>query len=198
MQEKNRQYLETAINQLPVYEPDEAVWSNIAHELEVQEAIPQLPSYAPPVEVWETIHAQLESEAQEKTGRIRQLRPRWAAAASVAVLIIAGLWLWPKNQSGDQFTYEATTVEAVFVTQNDWDTDEEALQMVVQTYRNDPLARQNDQYDAMLSEWEELNSAKEEIKAMMDQYGHDSRLVRQLGSIERDRSAVVKEMAIQI
>lgn len=198
MQEQNRQYLEAAIKQLPIYEPDEAIWGNIAHELDVQKAIPQLPSYEPPSGVWSNINTQLESDVQKKTGVVRRLRPYLAVAASVAVLIIAGLSLWPKLSQGDEFTYESSVVEAVFVAQNDWDADDEALSRAVQTYRNDPLAKQNPQYEDMLEEWEELNSAKEEIKAMMEQYGQDSRLVRQLSTIERDRSAVVKEMAVQI
>jgi len=199
MQEHNHATLAKAIKELPAYAPPVSVWDRIEPELDLQEGIQNLPEHSPPAMVWEAIATELET--QDTVSKVKQLNPRrayWAAAASVAVLLVAALYLWPNFQKGENIVYESTVVEGTFVFQANWDEDDQMLHLAVEQYRNDPLAQQNEDYDQYLKEWEELNAAKAEIKTMMERYGKDSRLVRQLGSIERERTEVVKEMVVQI
>ena len=198
MQELNRKTLTDAIQQLPQYEAGEHVWGRISSELDLKDAIHTLPQYAPPAEVWAGIENGIMA-TPSKRRRLRPLRIYVSAAASVALLIIAGLFIYNTNQTGNEaITYHKTIIEGQFVYENDWDEDDADLVAVVYMFKKDPVAKQASSYEGLLNEWEELNTAKAEIKEMMKKYGQDEQLISELGKIERNRSAIVKEMAIQI
>lgn len=197
MQEQNRETLIKAIKELPVHEPGPAVWDRITGELDLQESIQQLPQYAPPSAIWENIEAELDSAPAKQAKRITLYR-KLSVAASVAILLVAGFWLLPKENASETVSYEIAMAEEVFKYENDWDGDESSLIVAVNAFKGDPVAQQDDNYNTLLAEWDELNEAKKEIKEMMDKYGHDSQFVRQLGAIERGRAAVAKQMAINI
>lgn len=199
MQERNYHTLAKAIKELPAHEPPVALWERIDSELELQEGIQRLPEYQPPAMIWEAIEKELDT--RHTVSKVKKLNPRrayWAAAASVAVLLVAAIYLWPDFQRSEDIAYDSAVIEGAFAFQENWDEDDQMLQLAVEQYRKDPLAQQNEDYKQHLQEWKELNEAKAEIKSMMARYGKDSRLIRQLGSIERERTAVVKEMVVQI
>ena len=197
MQEQNRETLTKSIKELPVYEPGLLIWERISGELNLQESIHQLPLYAPPTAVWENIEASLDTTPAKQAKQISLYR-KLSIAASIAVLLVAGFWLFSKDNTSEVISYEVATTKEVFEYENDWDGDESSLVIAVNTFKGDPVAQQDDSYNILLAEWDELNEAKKEITAMMDKYGHDSQFIRQLGAIERDRAAVAKQMAINI
>ena len=196
MQEQNRETLTKAIRELPVYEPGPLIWERITGELDLQESIQQLPQYAPPAAVWENIEANLTAPVKE--AKHISLYRKLSVAASIAILLAAGFWLYSKDNTSEAISYDVAMTEGTFKYENDWDGDESSLIVAVNAFKSDPVAQQDDNYNTLLAEWDELNEAKKEIKEMMDKYGHDSQFIRQLGSIERDRAAVAKQMAINI
>jgi hypothetical protein len=197
MQEKNHTTLANAIKRLPVHEVPPEVWDQIEQEMDMQQAIQQLPSHTPPAAIWDSIEAELQS-----TPTVRQLRPRrrgyWAAAAGIALLITASVFIWKNQSDGDRIVYEASIVQGTFAYEENWDEDDKILNLAVEEFRKDPLAKADSDYERLLTEWEELNEAKAEVKAMMAKYGEDGQLIKQMGSIERSRSEVVKAMAVHI
>lgn len=198
MQELNHKTLRDAIQALPLYEPGEQAWASISSELDLKDAIQALPEYAPPAEIWSNIENEIPATRVHRK-RLKPLRIYIAAAASIALLVIAGLFTFNTNQNRNEaITYHKSIIEGQWVHENDWDEDDPDLLAVVSMFAKDPVAKQASSYQDLLSEWEELNTAKAEIKEMMKKYGQDEQLISALGKIERNRSAIVKEMAIQI
>ena len=72
------------------------------------------------------------------------------------------------------------------------------MQQALTAFKKDPTARTLDEYPDLLSEWQELSDAREEITRIMERYGNDARLVRQLSEIERERSRLLRNMIAQI
>ncbi len=200
--EQNQETLRNAIHRLPAYEPDKSVWDAIHRRLTSEEtldhAIAQLPKYAPPAAVWERI-----TEDLEKPATVRWLRPAWigTAAAAAVVLFTVGIYFWN--------TEEPTPIETVQVVYTeteqpentlkaDWDDDDTEMQEVVEVFAQKASFVKQADDQSLLSEWEELESAKAEIKNMLAKYGNDAELVRTIAEIERQRSTIVKKMATEI
>jgi hypothetical protein len=201
---KDETRLRVALQQLPRYAPPLALWDEIAAELErgerkapLREALAQLPHYAPPEHVWPAIAAQLPSYPQ---GRRRALWAASAAAAAAAALLLAFFFLRPPATGDMQATYIYQVVEAsppaLFA--NDWDEDEGDLQAVAARFAAAPVAQVSPDFELWHEEWAELNQARADIVAMMQRYGRDGSLIRQLAAIERERSALARKMAAQI
>lgn len=204
--EQNQEVLKAAIRQLPAYRPPDAVWAGIdaalgrmEREQPLQEALAQLPVYAPPESLWESIQAELPDTINQRAPRLRPIT--WASAAAAAIALFAtAYFLWPSPDSplNVSYAYETTTDSSPTLFENDWDEDEPALQMAVEQFSRDPVARQDPDYQSILVEWKELNEAKAEVVEIMERYGKDGRLIRQLSEIERERSTLAKQMVSQI
>ena len=200
-QEYNRNTLKEALSRLPEHQPPDNLWARIESGLEVEEqeevlqnALEELPAYSPPPSVWENIEKGL--ERQEKTPRLRRLR--WVAAASVAVLVAWSIaYLSGGTQPRAVYSYGTEKANPGMLA-NNWDADEEAMNAVVEAFSRDPLAKRQQQYGRLLDEWQELEEARAEIKEIMELYGKDARLARQMGEIERERSKLAKAMAMTI
>jgi hypothetical protein len=194
--EHNRETLQAAIRRLPQYAPAAPVWQRIEHQLEndlvFQDAVQSLPTYAPPVAVWQRIAAGL-----EKPVRMRRLRPAWFGAAAAAVVLLAvGTYWWytqtPELVEKVQLVYTETETRAAAF-KADWDEDETDIAALTKVYaQRAALANLN---ESLLSELQELNQAKAAIKAMLTKYGNDPDLIRTIADLERQRSAIVKQMA---
>ena len=204
--EYNRNTLKEALGRLPQYQPPGNLWGQIEAELAREEkeqvlkdALHRLPSYAPPPTIWEAVEAGLEKEQERQAPRFRLRRLIWPAAAASIAALVAWFVFYPSEDAGLQavYTYEIEkTTPGLF--DNDWDTDEDALETVVEQFSRDPLAKRQDQYKDILEDWRELQEAKAEIREMMEMYGKDARLVRQMGEIERERSKLARAMATAI
>ena len=191
--EKNRDTLRNALRSLPSYEPPADLWDKIDAELSspANSEIPQLqelPTYAPPASVWNRLSKQLDGEP--KVGR-RRLSVVWVSgiAATLALLIIAGVSLIREPAPKITKHYSQETI-AQFAVDVDWTADDESFDRL-----QEQLAQVNDPtLNNLKVELEELNSAREEVEAIMHTYGNDPKLVHQLGEIERVRSDIYRQI----
>lgn len=204
--EYGRDTLKEAIRQLPAYAPPPSVWGGIEAELEareleqpLREAIAQLPAYQPPEKVWLSIQAGLQPSEARRPRRLRYLA-RASAAAAAAVLLIAAFFLWLDFDGRLAVSYAHTSAPApaTGLYEADWNADETAMGRLIAEFSQDPLAMQSPEHQSLLDEWRELNEARAEVLSFMERYGRDGRLIRQLGEIERERSALAREMAGRI
>ena len=203
MKELNRNTLQRAIRELPQYTPGEAVWASLEQALEaeqseaaLQEAIHKLPTYAPKDDLWGRIEQALAQPARKPLYVRRRVQLASAAVLAGAVLALV-VWLNMPNDPGvqEQITY-AQTAQAQSP-KADWDADDALIANVAQAYAQRASFLQTNGRD-LLSELEELNEAKAEIKAMMQRYGRDAQLIEHIIEIERERTQVVKQMAQEI
>jgi hypothetical protein len=201
MEEHNYQTLRNAIDRMPTHEPGTSVWDAIDRRLTSEEtldhAIAQLPNYAPPAAVWERI-----AEDLQKPAKVRRLRPAWIGAAAAAVVVFTvGAYLWntqtPEPVEKVQVVY-AETQKPTNAIKTDWDEDDAVMQEVVEAFAQKASYIKEADDQSLLSEWEELKNAKSEIKTMLAKYGNDADLIRTIAEIERQRSALVKQMATEI
>lgn len=205
LQEKNRAALQSAIRQLPVYEPAEGIWEGISRRLEeaeketgLQASLHQLPVYSPPESVWEGIAAELISApAGEKEGKVWPLYRRIPRSVAAAVALLLGALTWLLLPGSEE---ARVTIVRQEITLPDtelaagWDDDETAFETVQAQFAEHPLLRQNPKMQRLSRELEELDAAKAEIESVMDSYGRDADLIRRIGQIERERSDVLKRM----
>lgn len=198
MEEYNHQTLQAAIANLPVYAPDYLIWEALQSELDearqLKPAIDALPLYAPPPQVWEHI----ESDLDKKPRRLIFLKNWRYAVAAAALIGLAFIAVWRQQRLEKetvQFAY--TTIESNFTAvANDWDSEEAVFQEIAEAYRQKSDLYQNK--GRLLMELEELDEAKQEVKQMMNKYGVDAQLIKQIAEIERQRTAVLKKMAMEI
>lgn len=205
--ENQEQRLKEALQQLPQYQPAGSLWKNIAAELErkekekllLRDALKRLPDYTPPAKVWQGIETALLTEAAPRPSLRRFIA--WAGSAAAALALLFAIYhLRPSQDEGLQIAYSHQTESALSPTlyQADWDEDEAALQEVAARFVKAPVAQEHPQYELLREEWEELDDAKREVLEFMKRYGNDGALIRQLAAIERERSALARQMATQI
>ncbi len=198
--ERNHSTLKEALQKLPQYAPPPSVWEEVGQALDkerpLRQAIRQLPAYSPPPSVWETIEESLEKKQPQRTWLV-PIRA-WAAAASVA-LLLGAFFLWPDGDPAlkIEYAYEQTA-EHTGLLNNDWDEDEALIRTVSREFSQDPVTRRHPEYHSMLEEWEELGDARTEIKDMIELYGKDARLIRQLVKVEQERSDMIQKMAAEL
>ena len=203
--ERNKETLRQALRQLPVHEPPPQIWTGIAGALEAsgaeesrRAALASLPVYAPPPQIWQAIERELEKEAAPPPLRVRRRRA-WALAATVALLLTAGALAWQQRQrpAAPVVTVEQSqellpTPPAPAV---DWNADEAAFNEVLASFTAHPLLQSDPAFKSLQAELNELNAAKLEIETMMQRYGRDALLIKQIGAVERARSDVLKALA---
>ncbi len=205
--EENKATLQRALRQLPQYDPPATLWAGIAEVLEedegeerLQEALRHLPAYTPPTGVWQSIEKGLEEETAVITPALSRRRA-WRAAAAVALLCAATLIWWQENRQAPPVVTIEQSLEVLPddpATAADWNADEAAFHQVLNQVSTHPLLRETPELQTLQAELEELNGAKEEIEYMMQRYGRDAVLVRQIGEIERERSEVLKQLVTMI
>jgi hypothetical protein len=199
-QEKNRSTLKQAISQLPQYEPAKNVWDRIATNLgqssaEDRRPLDQLPAYTPPPTVWNGISRALEADKKEKSRpRLAYLKPRWQqAAAALALLIGAGIWLMREPAPRIQMAYAQEEVSQ-FGERIDWNEEEASFERI----EKELAAANRPELNLLKEELTELTEAKQDVVEMMQSYGQDPNLINQLGDIERERSEVYRQIIEQM
>lgn len=200
MKEQNHDTLQRAIRELPQYSPGEAVWLSLEQALDAEraeeplrEAIQSLPTYAPQVDVWDRIEQEL-AQLVRKPLFVRRWMQLASAAALVGVAVALAVWLNLSSGADVQETVTYAQAEQAESTSADWDADDALIAGVADAYAQRASFLQNEGRN-LLSELEELDEAKAEIKAMMQKYGTDAQLVQNIVDIERERTEVVKQMA---
>jgi hypothetical protein len=197
--EQNKATLKKAILALPSYQPPEGLWNDIEQQLDdsaaLDAAIETLPEYHPPAQVWENISEALEQPSPQPRLRVLSSFFLSRAAAVAAVITAAFLgYLVIDRENDATVSYAETTVIETEV-RIDYQEDEPMIQMVSQNFEESPVAQQQENYDHLLSELKELNQAKEAILDMIDSYGEDPQMIKELADIERSRTDVVMKMA---
>ncbi len=133
-------------------------------------------------------------DAKRATAQRRRLPRRLlAAAAALALLLTAavGISRW---DGGPRVTYAYSQELPPDPVVADWDDDESSFQRAraeVQQ-RNEPVLNN------LGHELDELNSAREEVKAMLVAYGEDPTVIRQLAEIERERDDVYRRIIVEL
>lgn len=225
--EKNRHILQNALQKLPQHEPPLFVWNGIAEDLNAQKAIQQLPQYDPPSTLWDNIEVELtqvENDAilHRTIGNLptyeppalvwdaieNELRPpakvvrmQWlryaAAAAMVGVLFVASIFYQTRDTA--VVTIEkGTEIRNLAALQADWYEDEDAFQTILAVCKTQTFTCEEPLFVDLKSELEELNAARQELEAVMGDYGQDANLMKQIARIEHQRSDVLKEMVKMI
>lgn len=193
--ERNRETLRKALSQLPEYTPPDQMWEGIADGLESKEELSlqdRLPAYSPPPMVWNQINQALEADNQHKPALIRRLGPVLRIAAAVVITGALGAFLLmrePAPKVALTYSQEAITPIAINV---DWQQEEPQFEAILQQLQQHSA---NPKLNEMRLELEELNSAKKEVTTILTAYGgKDPALINQLGEIERERSALYREL----
>ncbi|MCH2082535.1 MAG: hypothetical protein MK226_09105 [Saprospiraceae bacterium] len=205
--EKNKEILQKTIRSLPSFEAPPQVWDAIQLELDsdqkLQHAIQSLPTYEAPALVWEQIEKNLEPKIISMPlvdGSRKNDKYKWlAVAATVAILLSAGLWFLTTLETQENIqivTTEETIYEQLLI--EDWEEDESIIQEVAQLFAQSKVAQSSLHYSDLLEEYQELETAKETIEDMMKQYGKATDFIRQISKIELERSTLVKQMATLI
>lgn len=193
-------YLHQAIAELPVHQAPYGLWGRIERQLEqegnLHKAIAELPVYTAPDGIWDRIEGEL-----NKGAKIRRLSSwSWSVAAGIAIVLSAaiGLYQWKQTTGNITYAYSEEKI-APLNTSRDWDTAEEDVQEVQALFANYCKYQSQQEEDCALErELKELNDAKAELKAVMDRFGEDPDLIRELSELEMDRSRIVKAMVEKI
>jgi uncharacterized protein (UPF0335 family) len=196
--EKNKHTLQEALARLPQYESPQQNWDCIVADLDLDAQAPSwktqlksLPAYAPPEDAWEQIAGELPTTSAKR----RKLWTKLASAAAIALLLTVGWW-----QTQEKETVQLSLSQEIISDQEipeDWDQDEESIAEVMQLAANSPMENPAD-FDRLKENLNELNQAKAELMALMEAYGRDPKVIREIGEIERQRSAVIKKVVTLI
>lgn len=202
--EKNKDTLSKAIADLPGYTPPANIWMAIDASLERQESIQtalhNLPQHRPPTVVWDQIEQQLDAAKPQKrpfTYRmLRGARP-WIAAATLCGLALGTWWyLEAEPPAITTIAYsEEVQMQASFAA--DWNDEEEQIAFVIQKAERSPVADPQE-VKRLKSEYNELTDARAEVEDMLNRYGEDESLLKEVARIERQRSQVIRELATWI
>lgn len=200
--EQNRATLKKAILALPSYQAPEGLWNDIAQQLDEEASsssfasvIDELPEYRPPAFVWENINQALEEPVSKPA--LKVLSSSFLTRAAAVLLIIAASYLgYTLFNTGNEakVSYAESTIMENPV-EIDFQEDEPMIRMVSQAFEESPVARQQSDYDRLLGELKELDQARQDVLDMMESYGEDSQMIKELADIERSRTDIVMKMA---
>lgn len=197
MLEKNRDILEKLVRQMPAYAPPPEVWERVEQSLEVvpKNGLDRLPVYEPPARVWEQIETGLEGRRKAPLP-LRRLLP-WAAG--IAASLTGVIWFSHSAPSPETtsakvtITYSKEMVDPVLL-QRDWNQDAEAFELVNRYCSSSPFVCENPDLKSLQAELDELTEAKNSLETALGNYGTDVDLIGQLTEIERQRTALLKQM----
>ena len=200
MQEKNREVLTKLLGELPVYQPPAGVWERLDHYLSIpsQKGWNNLPEYQPPDDIWHRIESGLDTPVSRPlpVNRLKRVLP-WAA--SVAATLAMVVWfVQPSSHAGSgdgkvSLSYSREVVDASLL-QRDWEQDEEAFDMINRLCAGASFTCANPDMQSLQAELEELTMAKNSLEEALGKYGTDIDLIGQLTEIERQRTALLKQI----
>ena len=193
--EQNRVTLEEGLRHLPQHYPDASSWNSIEMALSqdelIQKSLPDLPSYDAPPLIWEGIESNL------RPAKLVSIHWRYAAAACLifALASFAVLKIWNTSPDNVSYAFSETVGKMSNKSLGAQDEDEIAFAQVLQLFEDNEMLRQSTAYQDALSEWEELQQAKQELQTISAEYNlQDAQLMRQLRSIENQRTAVLNSL----
>lgn len=195
--EKNKAVLEESLKRLPNYFPAPSNWEIIEQALEqdqlIQERIPSLPRYEAPTIIWEAIESTIHPPKR------LWIRRSWKYAAAASIVLLMSIWglsalLIPRTGVHVSYAY-GQELQSSSVQIANWSDDEAAFSEVLALYEGNELLKQSTAYQDAITELEELNAAREELKLISQQYNNtDAGMIRRLKSIENQRTEVVRSL----
>lgn len=192
--EKNIETLHSAIRQLPSIAPPEQVWFRIEQELGLAEAIRRLPDYHPPEEIWRRLNHELALRPPVRKKRTLFRLPYGIAAAATLTLFAISLW-WLASLPGEQVSLSYTTeMSQQMAIPPDWDNENDQFKRILQLAQQSPVVDPSE-LAVLASELEELETAKQALLALYQKYGDDPDIARKIAGLERERSAVLRQIA---
>jgi len=210
MKELNHNILKAGLNGLPEHVPPSSVWELLKENLEADAAvaygIQRLPLHEPPSEIWTQIEAKLAVEsahrrpnAHPSAATIHLSRRHYAAAAAIA-LLLAAWWFWNPGTGRPQSAALAVTQELADdqLLQANAESEDDAFQLVQELCRTQTPVCEQPEFKTLKMELDELTDAKSELREALGSYGDDPELHTQLVRIERERSAVLRQMIAMI
>ncbi|MGB3547482.1 MAG: hypothetical protein WBA17_10940 [Saprospiraceae bacterium] len=188
MQEKNRDRLREALQNLPAHDPPKNTWDNLVARLNTPVSLAdRMPAYAPPPGVWNGLNEGLDRQKRSRVVHLRRRRVLGTAAAA-ALLLTAATALWQLNQ-GPSVSYAFATEQISHLeVADDWEADEDRFDglMVKLADHNEPT------HNELLLELEEMDDARNQIMSMLNSYGNDANLLNKLADVERTRSELYR------
>jgi hypothetical protein len=189
--EENKHILSNALRKLADYVPDDQLWDSIQQKLQEDklcEALQNLPEYSPQPMAWEKISQELPRRHTSVT---------WWYAASV--LLIAGLSAALIYSKGFDKHIDFSQERADLRLQADKlpETDL-AYQQLAAYCQTETLVCARKDYKLLKDEYEKLEMASEQLHQAIGSYNTEPELVRQFNNVERQKTAILNEMAKMI
>jgi hypothetical protein len=189
--EQNRHILTSAIKRLPESGPDDKLWDSIQqklHEDPLNEALKNLPVFAPGPVTWQAICSNLPGKRASLTW--------WYVASAVLIASLAGAWMYTKGLDKDvEFSQELADLRLQSSGQPETDLAYKKLETYCQT---ESLVCNMQDYKRLKAEYEKLNLASEQLHHAIGNYNTEPELVHQFNDVERQKTAVLNEMAKMI
>jgi len=200
MKEKNKNILTQLLQKLPAYLPPDRVWEQVERAISSPspKGLDLLPQYQPPGDLWESIESRLDAALPAKTRvvAIKRFLP-WAAAVAAAITGVVWFAKGPGSPGSPSesvtITYSRESVDPALL-QRDWEQDEAAFEMIDRLCAGSAFTCTNPDMRSMQVELDELTEAKQAIENALGKYGGDVDLIVQLAEIERQRTALLKQI----
>lgn len=190
--------LHEAIDSTVGYIPPDSIWGNIESGLEkiesesiLKDGIKQLEGYNPPDTVWDNI----EKELPSKDGHVVKMSfwKKAMAVAAVGLLFWMSMPYFSNTEGVEMIAYSQETIE-LGVEKMNWDEDEADFAMVSELCETGNIACLLPEFKALKAEMDDLNAAKNMLKAEISDFETDDDLLAKLTRIEIERGDVLKQM----
>lgn len=191
MMEENKNTLSKSLRELPEYVPDARLWGSIQQKLQegmLHQALQSLPDYTPAPATWESISAKLPR---------KQSSFKWQYAASILlVMALSAAWLWNRGV-GQQVDFSLETADLRLQSAGQPRTDL-AYQQLLAYCQTETSVCERKEYRLLKDEYEKLEMASEQLSHAIGRYNTEPELVRQLNNVEKQKTAILNEMAKMI
>ncbi|KQS27965.1 hypothetical protein [Dyadobacter sp. Leaf189] len=188
--DKNQHTLKNAIAKLPGYTPAPQTWDSIGEKLgeePLRKSLQSLPEYTPAPMVWDAIE-------RKAPGRGRFAG--WQYAAAILIAGISGLLVWREVRVTHVY-FAQEQFDPRLQVSGEMGTDQhyELLKAYCET---ETLVCNSGRYKRLREEFETLHSASSQLQEAIGQYNTEPELMKQLNTIEKQKAAILNEMAKMI
>lgn len=185
---ENKNNLREQLSGLKLYEPSEKVWDSIKNELGegnlLQAKLMQLPVFEPSGEVWEELEINLRPKKAIKTWQ-------WAIAASV--MLVACFLIFKSSGFGSNITISEQQVDEFKVLPKLENEDANYGKIIALCTQKVEVCK-DPEFKELRSDFEQLKTASEELRAVMGAYNTKSQLLDELQKIEDQKAALIIEL----
>jgi hypothetical protein len=193
--EKNRNILKQALKDLPEYQPEEQIWSEIAKELDhkaTAHSIGGLKQFDPPEDIWQNIDIQLSrKESGIKSGKILKL-VSWSLAAS-AILVLGFIIFSSDGFHLNRLSYSEEWLTLVPVTDST-ENDSLAYKILADKCESKPEICESGEFIKLRKELDFLDQSKQTIISQTTPYDSDNDMQVLLERIDTERSDILNRL----